>query len=92
VSSPAAKPRRFFQIHLSTAVVLMFVAGALIGFDVLYCYHCKQVYTCPELSFSLWPDIRWYVIAVLLSGNVAFLILSAMLLEYFARRRERQHP
>jgi hypothetical protein len=67
VSGPAAKRRRFFQIHLSTAVVLMFVAGALVwanivarpspesfGVETFWTQNGAQYYGWPLQAYVSW--------------------------------------
>ena len=50
-------PRRArFQIHLSTAIVLMFVAGGLIWANVRECVETRNVYD----SLGVHPAIKFY--------------------------------
>jgi len=90
--SNAPKKRPWFQIHLSTCVVLMFVAGGLLTFASWYCDYAERYYTCPELGgFTLWPCARWIAYALLLGGAVATLSFTAMFCEYIIGRCERRN-
>jgi hypothetical protein len=58
------KPRRWFQIHLSTAIVLMFVASGLLWFNFkdFYNTHWEYFAYSPEVRHMGWPvrvHFRW---------------------------------
>src|SRR4051794_22733661 len=60
------KPRRWFQIHLSTAIVLMFVASGLLWLNLKDFYNSQLDYSAfsPEVRHVGWPvrvHFRWDV-------------------------------
>ena len=95
---PAEKPRRWFQFHLSTAVVLMFVAAGLIWANAertkfslgeQICYFRGWPYTFDGNiqadvihDFFRWNNVVWNI-------AIALLILGAVafVCEWTARRK-----
>ena len=100
------KPRRWLQIHLSTAIVLMFVAGGMLWANI----HIRKVnlnngvflfyeYLVDPYYGRGWPFVFDYggnpeisLAALALNTLVAIVALSfcAVLLEYFIRREARK--
>ena len=78
------KPRRWFQIHLSTAVVLMVVAGALLGLNISNAGWPIQIEYWGSLRNH--PQLRGIVLDICL--NIEILLGVPALLEYLIRRRE----
>src|SRR5438552_3218891 len=71
------KPRRpWFQIHLSTAIVLMFVAGGLIKFSATFYRYALDYYTFEGDSEPLFPWVRPVVVALLVVGSIGSLHLT----------------
>ena len=63
---PADKPRRaWFQIHLSTAIVLMFVAGGLMYFSASYYRYALDHSTWEGDKEPLFPWVRPGVVVLL---------------------------
>src|SRR6266404_1141238 len=95
------KPRRpWFQIHLSTAIVLMFVAGGILWLNVTPDWaHMSSVYGWPKgfyeerfgnpiagTRFFLGTLILNIIAGIIILGYIAFLC------EAFLRRREARAP
>jgi cytochrome b subunit of formate dehydrogenase len=86
------KKRRFWQLHLSTAVILMFVAGGIIGALLKYPY--------PSTSQSI-PIDRWQavannvvVVSLITIGGILLMLFIAHTCEWHIRyledRKERR--
>jgi hypothetical protein len=88
--------RKWFQIHLSTAVVLMFVSGiALGGWLALMKYLGRTPNSELWRWFSWLMETRFGGYALIISiffVPIAVLFLTAMLCEFLFRRREAQRP
>ena len=103
--SNAPKKRPWFQLHLSTCVVLMFVAGGLMWanwinrgeFDSAMQGHCIRSYGFPGRWFGIvvFGDRTIDVVnpfSVVFNASFALLTTAATaaVLEVFIRRRERR--
>ncbi len=98
VSTAAKKNRPLFQFHLSTAIVLMFVAAGLLWMNLnprRDMHHADVGY----LGWPVWFHVRdlnnalfhwWRLIANLLL-NVMLLVALGVVCEWRIRRRERRH-
>ncbi len=86
--STPANPRRWFQIHLSTGIALMFVAGGLVWLNLAW----QPFVHDPAQGGLGWPHLmyvryfglehmqlifvnQWFPIAILLNVSTAFLFL-----------------
>ena len=85
------KPKRkFWQIHLSTAVLLMVLAGGLMG--IICHYHFKN-FPRRELVHDESDYLQWLVehyveLALAIIGSIVLLATTAIVSESLLRRRE----
>jgi len=106
-AAPPPRRRRWFQIHLSTCVVLMFVAGGIVGLNVKPPFYIADisgntrgwaVYGFPwgiyYKAFPYNPEGSYIITDNLVSDVVlalGMLVTIGVVLEWLIRRRERRH-
>ena len=82
------KPRRRFQIHLSTALILVVLCGVLIPINIAAPKWLDEQFNLAEAPF----EICIFFIALVPCLSIAILGLSVASLEYRIRRREARKP
>lgn len=82
--------RAWFQLHLSTCVVLSLVAGFLFPLAFSYFEYFVEFYSNPELGWKPGPYVRLGVIGVLVWAGFLILFLVAYSYDWAIRRRERK--
>ncbi len=92
--APTTTPRRFWQLHLSTAIVLTLVTGTLIGLNGVpevgpneraYGWPFPVVTYLGELPVS----VRWdWTMAFDVVSNLLLIVYTRVIWEYLTRRRE----
>jgi hypothetical protein len=84
--------RKWFQIHLSTAIALMLIAGALIPVCLSLFNSILKTYTYENDAepFFSWVKPLATVLAFIIF--LTTLLLSAVVSEFFIRRRETRKP
>lgn len=84
--------RPWFQLHLSTAIVLMFAAGGLMQFSVSCYRQALEYYTWEGDTEPLFPWVRPVAVVLLIIGSISVLGLTTILCEYLIRRSKARKP
>lgn len=82
--------RPWFQIHLSTAIVLMVVGGAMVLGAMSYWDHLSYMWTDEELGWHFAPFIGRIAVPLMIAFFLLTLFVVGGACEFLVRRRRPQ--